>query len=295
MNPTNPINPSNPSSPFRFWLSLVLLVLSFVTLYHHTLYKMGLDWLRDDNYSHGFLIPLIAGFLLWQERDKLSNAKVSPSNAGLFILLAGLCLFVAARTGAELFTERFSMLMVIWGGVLFILGRQHARIAWIPIAYLIFMIPLPAIIWNQVAFPLKLFATKLATGAITFLSIPVYREGNIIHLANTTLEVVDACSGIRSLTSLLAISAAFALITDHSRLKKWVLFLSAVPIAIFVNILRLTVTAALAHRYGSEVAQGFLHEMSGLMVFAVAIVSLFGIHVLLQKIGSKPEHPDEKS
>ena len=127
---------------------------------------------------------------------------------------------------------RFSMLIFIWSLIVFLLGFEFARATLIPVAYLFFMIPLPAIIWNKIAFPLKLFATRMAVVTINWLHIPGYREGNIINLSNTTLQVVDACSGMRSLASLLALSAAFAFITSHSKTKKWVLFLSAVPIAI---------------------------------------------------------------
>lgn len=264
-------------------MPIALLALCFAALYHDVIAKMVQDWLIDDNYSHGFLIPPIAAYLIWQKRDGLSKALASPSNMGLLFLTGGLLLFLVGKLGAELFTMRFSMLIVIWSLVVFMAGWQMGRQTFIPIAYLGFMIPLPAIIWNQIAFPLKLFATALAANAIGLIGIPIFREGNVLHLATTTLEVVDACSGLRSLTSLLALSGAFALITQHSFIKKWILFLSAVPIAILVNIIRLIGTAALAHKYGEKVAQGFLHEFSGLVIFVLAILFLYLVHLLLQK------------
>jgi len=166
----------------------------------------------------------------------------------------------------------FSILIVIWGLVVFLGGIDLGKATLLPVAYLIFMIPLPAIIWNKIAFPLKLFATRMAASAITLLHIAVYREGNIIHLSNTSLQVVDACSGMRSLTSLLGISAAFALITQHSKTVKWFLFLSAIPIAILMNIIRLLITAILAQQYGAQVAHGFLHDFSGILIFVFAMV-----------------------
>jgi len=264
-------------------IPVALLAVCFAALYYDVIAKMVKDWMIDDNYSHGFLIPPIAGYLIWQKKEELSKAFGSPSNLGILFLTGGLLVFIVGKLGAELFTMRFSMLIVLWSLVLFMAGWQIGRQTFIPIAYLAFMIPLPAIIWNQVAFPLKLFATTLAAHAITLIGIPVFREGNILHLANTTLEVVDACSGLRSLTSLLALSGAFALITQHSFVKKWILFLSAVPIAILVNIIRLTGTAALAHKYGEKVAQGFLHEFSGIIIFVLAILFLYLVHALLQK------------
>jgi exosortase len=264
-------------------IPVAVLAAAFAALYYGVIAKMVKDWMIDDNYSHGFLIPPIAAYLIWQKRAELSRPLDSPSNTGLLFLTMGLLVFLVGNLGAELFTMRFSMLVVIWSLVLHMAGWQTGRKTFIPIAYLGFMIPLPAIIWNQIAFPLKLFATALAANAIGAIGIPIFREGNILHLSNTTLEVVDACSGLRSLTSLLALSGAFALISQHSTVKKWILFLSAVPIAILVNIIRLTGTAALAHIYGEKVAQGFLHEFSGIVTFVLAILSLYVVHVLLQK------------
>lgn len=260
--------------------------LCFLVLYHHVIYKMALDWTMDDNYSHGFLIPLISGYLIWCKKDTLSKISITPSNLGLILLIGSLAFFIITNLGAELFTMRFSMIMVILSSLVFLVGWKFTKILFLPVVYLIFMIPLPAIIWNKMAFPLKLFATKIAVSVINFLSIPVYREGNIIHLANTTLEVVDACSGLRSLISLLALSAAFALISEHSNIKKFILFLSAIPIAIFVNIVRLSGTAVMARHFGAQVAQGFLHEVSGILVFVFAFVILYIMHWLLLKFNT---------
>ncbi len=253
----------------------------FGLLYHHVIAKLVHDWMTDDNYSHGFLIPIISLYLIWQRKQEISRLEVNSANWGIGILIMGLCLFVLGAVGSELFTMRFSMLIVIWGIIVFLLGYEYGKKLFVPVAYLTFMIPLPAIIWNKIAFPLKLFATKMAVEAISLLGIPVYREGNIIHLSNTTLQVVDACSGMRSLASLLALSAAFAFITEHPKKWKWVLFLSAIPIAIILNILRLTLTAFLAQHYGAEAAQGFLHEMSGMLVFIIAILLLYLVHSFL--------------
>jgi exosortase len=189
-----------------------------------------------------------------------------------------------AYIGAELFTMRVSMIIVLLGLVIYMAGWQFAKHLSLPIAYLIFMIPLPGIIWNKIAFPLKLFATKISTALIQWLGIAVYREGNIIHLSNTTLQVVDACSGLRSMTSLLALSAAFALITSNTTSRKWLLFFSAIPIAIFVNVIRLTTTAILSEHFGNQVAQGFLHKASGILIFTLALILLFGVHTLLLKL-----------
>lgn len=272
---------------YNRYLSIGMVALSFIALYYHVIYKMVHDWSIDDNYSHGFLIPVISGYLIWQDKKRLSELPIKPSNSGLILLLLSIMFFVATYVGAELFTMRFSMILVILSAIVFLYGWQMAKALLLPVGYLIFMIPLPAIIWNKIAFPLKIFATKLSVLVIKAIQIPVYSEGNIIHLANTTLEVVDACSGLRSLTSLLALGAAFALISDHSRLKKIILFLSAVPIAIFVNIFRLSSTAVLARYFGAKVAEGFLHDMSGIIVFFLALTLMYLIHQLMCRVGEK--------
>ena len=278
---------NNNTSYYKQYIPLIMVLLCFFVLYYQVIYNMALDWTIYDNYSHGFLIPLISGYLIWYKKDTLSESSINPSNLGLILLTASLAFFIITNLGAELFTMRFSMIMVILSCSVFLAGWKFTRAVFLPVVYLIFMIPLPAIIWNKMAFPLKLFATKIAVSVITFLTIPVYREGNIIHLANTTLEVVDACSGLRSLTSLLALSAAFALISEHSNLKKFILFLSAIPIAIFVNIVRLSGTAVMARHFGAQVAQGFLHEVSGILVFVFAFVILYIVHWLLLKFNPK--------
>ena len=275
---------NNNASYYKQYIPLIMVLLCFFVLYHRVIYNMVIDWSIDDDYSHGFLIPLISGYLIWYKKDMLSKISINPSNFGLILLTGSLAFFFITNLGAELFTMRFSMIMVILSGSVFLAGWKFTKALFLPLVYLIFMIPLPAIIWNKIAFPLKLFATKIAVGVINFLTIPVYREGNIIHLANTTLEVVDACSGLRSLTSLLALSAAFALISEHSKIKKNILFLSAVPIAIFVNIVRLSGTAVMARHFGAQVAQGFLHEVSGILVFVFAFVLLYIVHWFLLKV-----------
>ena len=282
------INGTRPSH-IALLFPLLILICCFGVLYYHVIARLVQDWLTDSNYSHGFFVPLIAAYIIWQRRTKLSALDVQPSNVGLILLLIGLGMFIVGTIGAELFTIRFSIIITLCALVVYLLGVEHGKLTAVPIGYLVFMIPLPAIIWNKLAFPLKLFVTRLAVLLISLLNIPAFREGNIIHLSNTTLQVVDACSGMRSLTSLLALSAAFALISNLSTPKKWILFLSAFPIAIILNIMRLSITAVLAQYYGPGIAQGFLHKLSGIFVFLVAILCLYIFHNLLKRIPLSPE------
>lgn len=263
------------------YFQFALLSVAFAILYHHTILNMATDWFNNDNYSHGILVPVIAAYMIWQRRDELHKLDSNSSYWGLAVMFAGMACFVVGNIGAELFVMRFSMVLTIFGLTLFLFGIPVSRKIAVPILYLILMIPLPAIIWNKIAFPLQLLAAKISANVITVLGITVLRQGNILELSNTTLEVVDACSGLRSLTSLLALSGAFAYIVSLKKVNKWILFIAAVPIAIAVNILRLTVTAIMARYLGPESAQGFLHDFSGLLIFVSALLLLIAVYKLL--------------
>ncbi len=271
----------------NIYFHVLIIALPFLALYSHTFMTLIDDWSNDDNYSHGFLIPFITGYMIWQRKNDLAELPVKPSNLGIIAILMGLGMHILGNVGAELFVMRVSIIVTLWGLIFYLCGKEISREIILPIIYLIFMVPLPAIIWNQIAFPLQLFAAKLTTQVIQLLGMPILREGNILHLSNTTLEVVDACSGIRSLNSLLALSAAFAYISLMLNWTKWVLFFSAVPIAVIVNIVRLTITALMARYIGPEAAHGFLHDMSGLLVFAVAFIILFLVYSILSKFEAR--------
>lgn len=277
-----------------------LLGVVFAWMFQNTLSELVADWSTNDNYSHGFLIPFISGYMVWQKRERLAELPAGTNYWGLALVAAGVGLHLVGNVGAELFTMRFSLVVMVAGLVGYLFGFRVLREVAIPVAYLIFMIPLPAIIWNKIAFPLQLFAAKWTAEVVRLLGISILREGNILHLANTSLEVVDACSGLRSLTSLLALSGAFAYISPLRNWSKWILFLSAVPIAVFVNMVRLTATAVMAHHIGEEAAQGFLHDMSGMLVFGLAFILVFAFSVVLSKAENRiyrktsPAEPEEE-
>ena len=265
-------------------VALVLLA-ALVGLYYPVLTSLVHDWSSNDNYSHGFFIPLISGYMVYALREELGRIAVRPANWGFIVLLAGLGQLYVARVGSEYFLQRTSLILVLLGMVLFLWGRNFTKKLLLPIGYLLFMVPLPAIIWNKIAFPMQLFSSAVTERVIQAIGLPVFREGNVLHLAQTTLEVVDACSGLRSLTTMFALAAALAWFSDFATWKKWLLFFAAAPVAIFANIVRLTATAGLASVYGEKVAQGFLHDFSGLFTFVFGLALLILTSKILQPKG----------
>jgi exosortase D (VPLPA-CTERM-specific) len=264
---------------------IAVLVLLLGTLYHTILYNMSAQWYGDPNYSHGFLVPLVAVYFAWERREQLLALQPHPSKAGIGLLGIGLVMFIIGSVGAELYLQRTSLIVVIAGLVLLILGRDALRTLAFPIAFLFFMIPLPAIVVNAIAFPLQMFAAKTAAFCLFNLGIPVLREGNVIVLARTTLEVAEACSGIRSLQALLAIGTVYAYFTQSDLWKRWTLVVLTVPIAIAANAFRVGGTGVLAEYWGAEAAVGFYHTFEGWLVFVMAFILLFASGAVLSKVG----------
>ncbi len=257
------------------------IVISFLLLYYQVIDKLMATWDGNPNYSHGYFIPFLAGFMIWARRKEIFDAPAIPAPFwGAVLLSAGLLQLMVAWVGSEYFLQAGSMIPVLLGISLFFWGRAVTWKLAIPILYLVFMIPLPAIIWDQIAFPLSLMASKISADFINFLGMPILREGNILFLPNVTLQVEEACSGLRSLTTMFALSALVAYLSPLNRLFKIALFLSAVPIAIAGNIVRLIGTAILARHYGPVVAEGFIHDFSGWLLFVFGLMAL----ILLQSL-----------
>jgi exosortase len=256
-------------------------------LYHQVLFRLGVQWYQDPDYSHGFLVPLLAAYFVWERRQRLLALPIVPSVWGAGLLGLGLVMLIIGSVGAELYLQRTSLLVVLAGLVLLVLGREFLRVLAFPIVFLVFMVPLPAIVVNAVAFPLQMFAAKTAAFCLYNFGIPVLREGNVIFLSGTALEVAEACSGIRSLQALLALGTVYAYFTLPEMWKRWALVLLSVPIAIAANAFRVTGTGILAQYWGAEAAEGFYHTFSGLVIFVVAFALLLGAGAVLSRIGQR--------
>ncbi|MBN2226855.1 MAG: exosortase/archaeosortase family protein [candidate division Zixibacteria bacterium] len=255
-----------------------------VLFYLPAIYDLVIDWYTDPNYSHGFLVPIISAYLLWKKRTELVSLPQSGNNAGLIVIILGMILFVLGNGASEYFTVRFSLVVMIFGLVLYLCGTPLVRRTWFEILFLVFMIPIPYVIYFSATFPMQLFASKVTVTLLSLLGMPVIRQGNIIHLPNQMLEVAEACSGLRSLISLLALGALYAYMTQRQLSGKIILFLSTIPIAIIGNVFRVFVTALLAYTLETSVTTEPIHTIMGLSVFVVAFVLLFVFGAILRWI-----------
>jgi len=255
----------------RRLVTAAIVAVAFLLLYFHVVVKLVRDWATDDNYSHGFCIIPLAAYLAWERRDRLAGLELRPSNAGLAVVIASLGVMVAGTIGAELFLTRISMIGVLGGAVLFLCGRQHFRVLLFPLLFLFLMVPIPAIVFARIAFPLQLLASQFGTTVMSAAGVPVLREGNVLVLSNTTLEVAEACSGIRSLVSLLTLGIVLGYFTDRRSWARVTIALMTIPIAIVTNGLRVAGTGIAARYYGVAAAEGFLHSVSGWLVFIAAL------------------------
>lgn len=262
------VTQATPFTPFLVALALWLMATA------PAWWGMAQDWWSDPNYSHGLLIVPVALFFLWRERSKWRAAELHGSYVGVFLLTSAGLLYVVGTAAAENFSIRVAAVGGVGALALALLGWNFVRVAWFPLVFLFFAVPWPYIIYYQLTFPLQLFSTKMACAVLELLGMTFTRQGNIIHLPGYSLEVVEACSGVRSLLSLATLGAAYAYFSQSGRWRPWLLFLLSGPIALGANVVRLVVTAVGAYVIGPIVAEQFLHELGGVLVFAVALITL---------------------
>lgn len=281
------------SQPFP-WITIACVAALLVACYAPVLYGLGSIWYNDADMGHGFFVPIIAGYIAWQKRSKIEGLAPRPSWWGLPVLLWGGLQLYLGTLGAELYTTRTSVVFSIAGAVLLLGGTKYLRIFWFPIFLLFFMVPIPAVVYNEITFPLQLLASRVAENAISFLGIPIIREGNVLELASQKLDVVEACSGIRSLLTLTFLSLVYGYFCEKRTWLRAVLFFSTIPIAIAANAARVTITGVLAN-FRPELAEGLFHEAQGWVIFMVAFAILAGLHQLLVRGAKMMEKGHELS
>ena len=270
------------------WRTAALLAL-IAWLYAPILLHLSSQWRADPNFSHGFFVPLFSLFVVWQDRGRLAAIRRVPSNWGIPLILISLSMLILGVLGAELFLSRFSLLLLTTGLVIFFLGWEFLRALLFPLAFLILMIPIPTILFNQITFPLQILASKLAAWFLPLLGVPVLREGNIINLPAMPLEVADACSGIRSLMTLTTLTIMYGYLLESRVLIRVLLAIAAIPIAVIANGFRIVGTGLLVQYWDPDKAQGFFHEFSGWLIFVVSMFMLFFLHRLLTAVIRRPE------
>ncbi len=260
-----------------------LICLALGWLYFDVLRRLTSDWYNDENYSHGLLVPFIGGYALWQNRDELRATIINPMTwIGGGLMIVAVLLMWAGTVGAEMFITRISLLFAIISLVLYFGGTDWLKRMFFPLLLLLLAIPIPMLIFNRIAFPLQLIASDYAARVINLIGIPAFREGNVIELAQMKLEVVEACSGIRSLMSLATLAVTYAYFAESKWWRRIVLVASVIPIAIVTNAARVTVTGIMAHYRGEEAAQGFQHAFSGWLMFLVAMILLLAVAQVLR-------------
>lgn len=257
-------------------------------IYFSILSHLVWQWWHDPNFSHGFFVPLFSLFVLWGDRSRLSSLTPKPSWSGLFIVGFASCILSIGALGAELFLSRVSLLIMIAGLIVLFGGWSYLRVVLFPWAFLILMIPIPRIVFNEITFPLQLLASKMASAILPILGVPVLREGNVIMLPQMALEVAEACSGIRSLLSLATLAVIYGYLMETRIWVRVVLGFAAIPIAVAANSLRIVGTGLLVQYWDPDKAEGFFHAFSGWLIFVVSLLMLFLVHRLLRVLSGNP-------
>src|SRR5690242_10980447 len=271
------------------WVAIAWFGVLLVGAYFPILSRLVTQWTTDDDVSHGFFVPLVAGYIAWSRRERLLSIEWKPAWWGIGVLVWAALQAYLGMLGAELFLQRTAFLISLLGVLLILGGTALVRELAFPLLLLPFMIPLPTVIYNQITFPLQLFASSVAEKSLEILNVPVLRDGNILELPSQKLSVAEACSGIRSLLSLSFLSLVYAYFFDRKVWMRWVLLIATIPIAIIANSARVTLTGVFSE-IDPSLAEGFFHEAEGWVIFVVALVILIAAHQLLNWVYRRLRH-----
>jgi exosortase len=270
-------NPWSIQKAHFVWAAALIGIL-VLAVYCRVLVKLVTDWAEIPDFSHGFLVPIFAGYLVWIKRKDLLKSKLAPTWSGVAVVVLGLLVLLLGVYGAELFLSRISLVILVAGLVLSFGGWELLKELRFPILVLTLAIPIPAIIFNEITFPLQILATKLASALLQLFNVPVLREGNIIQLSVMKLEVAEACSGIRSLVSLFTLSIFYGYFLEKSPWRRTILAVASIPIAIAANAVRIFGTGLCVQYWDPDKAMGFFHEFQGFVMFVVSLGCLFIFH-----------------
>ena len=256
----------------------VLIGALMAAIYYPVLVKLVTDWGQIPDFSHGYLVPIFAAYLVWDKRETLRNAELAPSWSGIAVVAFGLVVLLLGVFGAELFLSRVSLVILLAGLVLCFGGWQLLKELRFVLLVLLLAIPIPSIIFNEITLPLQMLASKLASALLPLFGVPVLREGNVIELPAMKLEVAEACSGIRSLVSLFTLAIFYGYFLEKSFMRRAVLALASIPIAIAANAVRILGTGLCVQYWDPDKAMGFFHEFSGWVMFLVSLGCLLIVH-----------------
>jgi len=265
----------------------LLVVALLAVLYRGIAVKMVVDWYELPDFSHGFLIPFFAAYLLWDKRRELQGTAIAPSWAGVWLVVLGLFVLLLGVFGADLFLQRTSFVLLAAGLVWTLLGRAMLGRVKFVLFVLLLAIPLPTILFNQITFPLQILASRLASALLPLAGVPVLREGNVIQLPAMQLEVAEACSGIRSLMSLFTVAVIYGYFLERKTWRRVVLALASVPIAVAANGARIFGTGLCVQYWDPEKAMGFFHEFSGWLMFVISLGCLYLVHRAMELVAKK--------
>jgi exosortase len=278
-----PAHPPGAKASAVPWVPVAWFTVLLIAAYSPILRALVNQWATDEDVSHGFFVPAVAVFIAWQRRGEILALDLKPNWWGLAVMGWAAAQGFLGMLAAELFLQRSSFVIALVGLLLLVGGAQLIRALAFPLLLLPFMIPIPAVIYNQITLPLQFFASQMAEMVLGWVGIPVLRDGNILELASQKLSVVEACSGIRSLLSLTFLSQVYAYFFDKRIWMRWFLLMVTIPIAILANAGRVAITGILSE-FSVELAQGFFHELEGWVIFLIAVGLLAGVHMLVSQV-----------
>jgi exosortase D (VPLPA-CTERM-specific) len=256
------------------WIKVGVYGLLVTGVYYSTYtWLISHDWSRDD-FTYCYLIPVIVLYIIWEKRDALLRLPSVPSWAGITFFLLGMFLYWLGELAGELFTLYFSSWLLLVGLCWMHLGWEKLKIIAFPLVMALAMFPLPNFLYGKVSVQLKLISSQLGVAMMQAYGMSAYREGNVIDLGFTQLQVVDACSGLRYLIPLIVLGVLLAYMFRAAFWKRAVVVFSTVPLSIITNSLRIALTGILYEVAGPKVAEGFFHGFSGWFIFMFSLVVL---------------------